>query len=152
MTSSLRVRRLDLAQQLPPWCPSDVLFHAAAREFIAQSKVPELRLLISDESPAPLLCRELPSDELILEGMDPRVPAVLLAHRSEAEDKAPLVTALVVYRRNVLRGATAIDQLPDVIGEAILEELAAFHGFSPERRARLGLPAMPGTPGKGRAH
>ncbi len=152
MSSSLRVLRLDLAEELPTWCPSDVLFHAAAREFVDTSDVPELSALVAEDAPTPLLCRELPSEELVLEGMDPRVPAVLLAHRSEVADSPPQVTALVVYRRNVLRAASSIEQLPLVMGEAVLEELAAFYGFSPERRARLGLPAVPGSPAKGRAH
>jgi len=152
MSSSLRVLRLDLAEELPSWCPSDVLFHAAARKFVDDSNVPELAALVSDDSVTPLLCRELPSEELILEGMDPRVPAVLLAHRAELASSPPQVTALVVYRRNVLRSVNSAEQLPEAISESILEELAAFYGFSPERRARLGLAPVPGAPATGHAH
>ena len=55
-------------------------------------------------------------------------------------------------RRNVLRAATSSEQVSHVIREAILEEVAAFYGFSPEQRARIGLAPVPGAMAKTRAH
>lgn len=151
MQAAMRTTKLDADAPLAPWMPGAARLHAEACRILKSVHIEELPANWQDADVPPVLCRDLPSDELIFEGLDPRVPVLLLAHRT-AESKAPEVTALVVYRRNLARLCSAADRVDSALRTAILEELAAVFEFSPERRVKLGLALARGAIAKPPEH
>jgi hypothetical protein len=82
----------------------------------------------------------MPSMELILEGVDPRIAALSLASRGADDDGAPpVLTGIAIYRRNILRLARNPEFFDQELRYAILEELAAFLQLDDDRRVALGL-------------
>ncbi|MFY0541919.1 metallopeptidase family protein [Nannocystis pusilla] len=89
-----------------------------------------------------LLVHEVPSLELVLEGVDPRISALSLATRGGSDDEPPELTGLAIYRRNLVRLARSAEQFDHELRFAVLEELANFFQLSDARRERLGLPPL----------
>ncbi len=160
--AALRVYRLDAQSQAPKWLPSPAQLHRKVVHILSTCTDDNLRELGQRRAALVLLVHDVPSLELVLEGVDPRVPAVALAtrgghhdahhdhhdhdHDDHGEDHAPELTGLAVYRRNLMRLARNTDQFDQELRFAVLEELANFFQLSDPRRAALGLPPLGGEP------
>jgi len=86
-----------------------------------------------------VLVHEMPSMELILEGVDPRITALTTASRGAQEGDTPVLTGIAIYRRNMLRIARSPEAFDQELRFSLLEELAAFLQLDDERRHSLGL-------------
>ena len=149
--ASARVARLDAAARAPGWLPAAATVHANATQILTQIELPELPESWRDGTESAVWCAEVPARELILEGLDPRAPAILLAQRGTGD--GPIhPTALVIYRRNLARICRNAEEIEDALRTAILEEVAAVFEFDAVRRTQLGLPVTPGGVLKPRHH
>lgn len=148
--AALRVYRLDAQNQAPKWLPSPAQLHRKVVHILSTCTDESLRELGQRRAALVLLVHDVPSLELVLEGVDPRVPAIALAtrggHHDYDEDRAPELTGLAVYRRNLMRLARSPEQFDQELRFAVLEELANFFQLSDTRRAALGLPPLTGEP------
>lgn len=143
--ASLRVYRLDTQLSPPKWLPPPAHIHRKVVQVLAEAADPAIRELSQRRSALVVLVHELPSMELILEGLDSRVTALSLVSRGADPTSAPILTGIAVYRRNILRLARSPDQFDEELRLAVLEELAAFLQLDDERRGELGL-GPTGTP------
>ena len=146
--AALRVYRLDAQNQAPKWLPSPAQLHRKVVHILSTCTDETLRELGQRRAALVLLVHDVPSLELVLEGVDPRVPAIALAtrggHHDYDEDRAPELTGLAVYRRNLMRLARSPEQFDQELRFAVLEELANFFQLSDARRTGLGLPPLSG--------
>lgn len=146
--AALRVYRLDAQNQAPKWLPSPAQVHRKVVHILSSCTDESLRELGQRRAALVLLVHDVPSLELVLEGVDPRVPAIALAtrgnHHDYEEDRAPELTGLAVYRRNLMRLARGAEQFDQELRFAVLEELANFFQLGDTRRAALGLPPLSG--------
>lgn len=144
--AALRVYRLDAQSQAPKWLPSPAQLHRKVVHILSSSTDESLRELGQRRAALVLLVHDVPSLELVLEGVDPRIPAIALAtrggHHDYDEDRAPELTGLAVYRRNLMRLARNPEQFDQELRFAVLEELANFYQLGDARRAALGLPPL----------
>jgi tetratricopeptide (TPR) repeat protein len=148
--AALRVYRLDAQHQAPKWLPSPAQLHRKVVHILSTCTDEALRELGQRRAALVLLVHDVPSLELVLEGVDPRIPAIVLAtrggHHDYEDDRRPELTGLAVYRRNVMRMARTPEQFDQELRFAVLEELANFFQLSDARRAALGLPPLTGEP------
>ena len=158
--AALRVYRLDAQGQPPKWLPSPAQLHRKVVHILSTCTDDNLRELGQRRAALVLLVHDVPSLELVLEGVDPRVPAVALATRGghhdvhhdvhgpdgHGEDRIPELTGLAIYRRNLMRLARSAEQFDQELRFAVLEELANFFQLTDPRRAALGLPPVGGEP------
>lgn len=148
--AALRVYRLDAQNQAPKWLPSPAQLHRKVVHILSTCTDDSLRELGQRRAALVLLVHDVPSLELVLEGVDPRIPAIALAtrggHHDYEEDRAPELTGLAVYRRNLMRLARGPEQFDQELRFAVLEELANFYQLGDSRRAALGLPPLSGEP------
>jgi tetratricopeptide (TPR) repeat protein len=148
--AALRVYRLDAQNQAPKWLPSPAQLHRKVVHILSTCTDESLRELGQRRAALVLLVHDVPSLELVLEGVDPRIPAIVLAtrsgHHDYDEDRSPELTGLAVYRRNLMRMARTPEQFDQELRFAVLEELANFFQLSDSRRAALGLPPLSGEP------
>lgn len=147
--AALRVYRLDAQHQAPKWLPSPAQLHRKVVHILSTCTDEALRELGQRRAALVLLVHDVPSLELVLEGVDPRIPAIVLATRGghhDDDDRRPELTGLAVYRRNVMRMARTPEQFDQELRFAVLEELANFFQLSDSRRATLGLPPLSGEP------
>jgi len=146
--AALRVYRVDAQNQAPKWLPSPAQVHRKVVHILSSCTDESLRELGQRRAALVLLVHDVPSLELVLEGVDPRVPTIALAtrgnHHDYEEDRAPELTGLAVYRRNLMRLARGAEQFDQELRFAVLEELANFFQLGDSRRAALGLPPLSG--------
>lgn len=145
--AALRVYRLDAQHQAPKWLPTPALLHRKVVHILSTCTDEALRELGQRRAALVLLVHDVPSLELVLEGVDPRIPALVLAtrgghHDYEEDDRRPELTGLAVYRRNLMRMARTPEQFDQELRFAVLEELANFFQLSDPRRTALGLPPL----------
>jgi len=147
-SAALRVYRVDAQNQAPKWLPSPAQVHRKVVHILSSCTDESLRELGQRRAALVLLVHDVPSLELVLEGVDPRVPTIALAtrgnHHDYEEDRAPELTGLAVYRRNLMRLARGAEQFDQELRFAVLEELANFFQLGDSRRAALGLPPLSG--------
>ena len=146
--AALRVYRLDAQHQAPKWLPSPAQLHRKVVHILSTCTDEALRELGQRRAALVLLVHDVPSLELVLEGVDPRIPAIVLAtrggHHDYEDDRRPELTGLAVYRRNVMRMARTPEQFDQELRFAVLEELANFFQLNDNRRTALGLPPLSG--------
>lgn len=145
--ASLRVYRLDQQSAAPKWLPSPAQLHRKVVHILSSCPDDALRELGQRRAALVLLVHDVPSLELVLEGVDPRTTALSLATRGNSDDEAPELTGLAVYRRNLMRLARSQEQFDQELRYAVLEELANFFQLSDARRERLGLAPVTGEGG-----
>ncbi len=144
--AALRVYRLDAQLKPPDWVPNAAQLNRKIVQTLGSCADEALRELSRRRLALVLLIHDVPSIELILEGVDPRVPALALTTRAPVdgdEDSAPLLTGLAIYRRNIMRLARSPEQFDQELRFAVLDELACALQFPNERRIKLGLPPLP---------
>lgn len=142
--AALRVYRLDQQHPPPKWLPSPAQLHRKVVQVLSSCPDDTLRELGQRRAALVLLVHEVPSLELVLEGVDPRISALSLATRGGSDDEPPELTGLAIYRRNIARVARSPEQFDHELRYAVLEELANFFQLSDARRERLGLAPLSG--------
>jgi tetratricopeptide (TPR) repeat protein len=140
--AALRVYRLDQQHSPPKWLPGPAQLHRKVVQILSSCPDETLRELGQRRAALVLLVHEVPSLELVLEGVDPRISALSLATRGGSDDEPPELTGLAIYRRNLVRLARSAEQFDHELRFAVLEELANFFQLSDARRERLGLPPL----------
>lgn len=148
--AALRVYRLDAQHQAPKWLPSPAQLHRKVVHILSTCTDEALRELGQRRAALVLLVHDVPSLELVLEGVDPRIPTIVLAtrggHHDYDDERRPELTGLAVYRRNLMRMARTPEQFDQELRFAVLEELANFFQLNDTRRTSLGLPPLSGEP------
>ncbi|MEZ4381720.1 MAG: metallopeptidase family protein [Nannocystaceae bacterium] len=137
--AALRVYRLDAQAAIPKWVPNPAQLHRKVVQILTECPDGALRELGQRRVALVVLVHEMPSMELILEGVDPRIAALSLASRGADDGSPPVLTGIAIYRRNLLRLARAPEFFDQELRYAILEELAAFLQLDDDRRVALGL-------------
>jgi predicted Zn-dependent protease with MMP-like domain len=88
----------------------------------------------------PILIDDLPSDDLLADGLDPRLLGLFQgAPLSEGGNLAPTVTNIVLFRKNLERVAHDLDHLAEEIRITVLHETAHYFGLDEEQLEAIGL-------------
>ncbi|MEX1362469.1 MAG: metallopeptidase family protein [Nannocystaceae bacterium] len=153
--AAVKTLELDHDAEVPDWVPSFAIVHRRVIKLLKESPEPTLGALVQAGRPLTVMVRDAPAPELVMEGVDPRVPVLALAARQSpmlepsssdlVEDDppaAPQLTGLAVYRRNLARFVRDAEHFEQELRYAVLDELAAFVGLDDASRQRLGLPPV----------
>jgi len=130
------VRRLDLAAP-----PGEVHVSEDEIERIAAAALAELPQHIRDHlERVPILIDELPSEDIIADGFDPRLLG-LFQGTPMPEDGAlaPTVTNILLFKRNLERFAEDAEHLAEEIRITVLHETAHYFGLDEDDLEALGL-------------
>ncbi len=131
--------RLDRAAPPPPWHMTPAEFEEVAEE--AMAELPD-EVLVRLEN-VPVLIDDLPSDDLIAEGYDPRLlglfSGVPLPEKSHVSDQRPTIDAVHLYQKNLERHSADREELADQIRITVLHETAHFFGLEDDDLEELGL-------------
>jgi predicted Zn-dependent protease with MMP-like domain/cytochrome c-type biogenesis protein CcmH/NrfG len=135
----LDTRRLDQAAPEPPW-------HLDPREFerIAEAAMEELPdEVISRLENVPVLIEDLPGEDLVAEGYDPRLlglfSGVPLPDKSHVAGASPVIDSVHLYQRNIERHSADKDELAEEIRITVIHETAHFFGLDDDDLEDLGL-------------
>ncbi|HEX7700821.1 MAG TPA: metallopeptidase family protein [Kofleriaceae bacterium] len=129
-----KVRALDAAAPAP-----DVSISEDEVERIASTALDLLPAEVKDKlANVPIMIDELPSDALVDEGTDPRLLG-LFQGTPMADDLAPVVTTILLFKRNLERVSIDLDQLADEITITVLHETAHYFGLEEADLERIGL-------------
>jgi predicted Zn-dependent protease with MMP-like domain len=141
--------RDERAQMIDAWQQVRVLDAQAAPGpvSISEDEVERIALAALDELPAevrdklgrvPILIDDRPSEGLVADGLDPRLLG-LFQGTPITDDLAPTVTNILLFRRNLERIASDLDQLADEVRITVLHETAHYFGLEEDDLERLGL-------------
>jgi len=86
----------------------------------------------------PILIETAPSEELVADGIDPRLLG-LFQGTEAADDLAPAVTTILLFKRNLERIAADLDELAEEVRITVLHETAHYFGLDDDDLERLGL-------------
>ncbi len=135
----LDTRRLDAAAPEPPW-------HLDHAEFerIAEAAMEELPdEVIARLENVPVLVEDLPGEDLVAEGYDPRLlglfSGVPLPDKSHVSGQVPVIDSVHLYQRNIERHSADPDELAEEIRITVIHETAHFFGLDDEELEELGL-------------
>jgi Flp pilus assembly protein TadD len=111
----LKSRELDLEMAPVPWAvPRDVFEQAVKTAILAL--VPRLRTFVHMDE---VYISEVPGVEIVVEGADPRAPALV-----DALDGSSAPLRVYIYQRNVERIAGTSERLEETIRSALEREIA----------------------------
>jgi predicted Zn-dependent protease with MMP-like domain/Tfp pilus assembly protein PilF len=131
--------RLDRAAPPPPWHMSPSEFEEVAEK--AMGELPDQ--VIARLENVPVLIDDLPSEDLVAEGYDPRLlglfSGVPLPEKTHASGQRPVIDAVHLYQRNLERQSADREELADQIRITVLHETAHFFGLEDEDLDQLGL-------------
>jgi predicted Zn-dependent protease with MMP-like domain len=136
--SFLRAREADMTLGAPPWAPSSAAFEELARAAI-QKLAPPLQAAVQN---AELFIADMPGAEVVADGVDPRISALLDAGErgvgvtmlevDVGDPDTPSVRRIFFYQRNVERAVDEASDLPEEIAVVLEEELTAtFPALAP---------------------
>jgi len=130
-----QVRALDAAA-----APGDVSISEDEIVRIAEEALAEL----SEEANQNLervaiLIDDLPSDELIADGVDPRLLGLFQGTGMADDSAAPSVTTIHLFKRNLERVSHDLDELAEQVRITVLHETAHYFGLDEEDLENLGL-------------
>lgn len=129
-----RVRELDA--QLPP---AEVSISDAEVDRIATAALLMLPAEVREKlANVPILIDSEPSAEQLAEGIDPRILG-LFDGSPAADDLAPVVTKIHLYKHNLERASGDLDELEEQITITVLHETAHYFGLDEEALEELGL-------------
>jgi len=128
------VRRRDAAAPPGPVTMVDDEIERIAQATLAELP-PEVR---SKLERVPILIDAAPSEELVADGIDPRLLG-LFQGAEMAEDLAPAITTILLFKRNLERIAGDLDELAEEIRITVLHETAHYFGLDDDDLERLGL-------------
>jgi predicted Zn-dependent protease with MMP-like domain/Tfp pilus assembly protein PilF len=135
----LEVARLD-RESPPDYHLSEDEFEACAERALAELPPQVIDLLEN----VPVLLDEAPSDDLIREGIEPRLlglfTGIPLPHKSHVGGgETPHIDAVHLYRRNLEREYREPEELIEQIRITVLHETAHFFGLEDEDLHKIGL-------------
>jgi predicted Zn-dependent protease with MMP-like domain/thioredoxin-like negative regulator of GroEL len=88
----------------------------------------------------PILIDDLPSEDLIADGLDPRLLGLFQGSPlPEGGGLAPTVTNILLFRKNLERSATDVDHLAEEIRITVLHETAHYFGLDEDDLEAIGL-------------
>jgi predicted Zn-dependent protease with MMP-like domain/Tfp pilus assembly protein PilF len=135
----LDTRRLDAAAPPLPWHMSLDEFEKVAEE--AMAELPDE--ILGRLENVPILIEDVPSEEIVKEGYDPRLmglfSGVPLPHKSHAMGQAPVIDAIHIFQKNLERMTSDRDELADEIRITVIHETAHFFGLEDDDLDLLGL-------------
>jgi len=134
------VRKLDLAAAAS--APDGALAISEDDvEQIAQQTLTELPSQIREKlERVPILIDDLPSEELVADGVDPRLLGLFQGTpMPEGGDLAPTVTNILLFRGNLARACVDADHLAEEIRITVLHETAHYFGLDEDDLEALGL-------------
>lgn len=134
----LEVRRRDLAEEPELELDPDEL------EAIAERTLKELPDEVRDRlGNVPILVEDAPSEELVREGVDPRILGLFtgtpLPEKSALEGQPAAPDAAILYLRNLAAVCQDEDELAEQVRITILHETAHFFGLEDEDLEKIGL-------------
>jgi predicted Zn-dependent protease with MMP-like domain/predicted Zn-dependent protease len=141
----------DRGQMIAAWQEVRVLDAAAPPGPVAVSE-DELERMASaalHELPAdvrarlehvPILIDDGPSEDIVAEGFDPRLLGLFQgAAMPDAGSAVPTVTNILLFKTNLERAVTDLDQLAEEVRITVLHETAHYFGLDEDDLERLGL-------------
>ena len=88
----------------------------------------------------PILIDAAPSEELVADGVDPRLLGLFQgAEMAEADGVAPAITTILLFKRNLERISADLDELAEEVRITVLHETAHYFGLDDADLERLGL-------------
>jgi predicted Zn-dependent protease with MMP-like domain len=132
------VRRRDAAAPQAPWHLSLDEMEKIAADALAELPEPVRERLGN----VPVLIDDLPSDEMIADGTDPRTLGLFQGTPMPEESAvggAPALTNIHLFQKNLERHAQDADDLAEEIRITVLHETAHFFGLDEDDLAALGL-------------
>ncbi len=131
-----QVRAADLAAP-----PGPVTISDDELERIATEALHELPVLAREKlEHVPILIDDLPSEQLVSEGFDPRTLGVIEGPTLADSDQVPTTaTHIRLFKKNLERMARDLDELADEVRITVLHETAHYFGLEDEDLERIGL-------------
>ena len=131
-----KTRTLDLAAPAGPVAISEAEVEQIALRTLAELPA-EVRTRLDN---VPILIDDLPSVELVAEGLDPRSLGLFQGTpMTEAAGQAPSVTTILLFRKNLERVSVDLDQLAEEVRITVLHETAHYFGLDEDDLEKLGL-------------
>jgi predicted Zn-dependent protease with MMP-like domain len=131
-----QVRKADLAAPPGPVAISDDELERIATEAlhelpaVARQKLEHVPILIDD----------VPSEELVGDGFDPRTLGVIEGPTlADAGEIATTATHIRLFKKNLERIANDLDELADEVRITVLHETAHYFGLEDEDLEKIGL-------------
>ena len=89
----------------------------------------------------PILIDDVPSDDLVADGLDPRAARRVLRAARCRRDPRPTSRTSCLFKRNLERSATDLDHLAEEVRITVLHETAHYFGLDEDDldETRLGL-------------
>jgi predicted Zn-dependent protease with MMP-like domain/predicted Zn-dependent protease len=130
-----QVRKADAAA-----APGPVSISEDELERIATAALHELPATAREKlEHVPILIDELPSDELVAEGFDPRTLGVIEGPTLADTDIATSPTHIRLFKKNLERIAHDLDDLAEEVRITVLHETAHYFGLEDEDLEKIGL-------------
>jgi predicted Zn-dependent protease with MMP-like domain len=129
------VRDLDAASPRPPVS-------------ISEDELERLAVAALDELPddvrgklanVPILIDDLPSKELVADGLDPRLLGLFQGNEMADHGAVPSVTNIHLFRRNLERVSRDLDELAEEVRITVLHETAHYFGLDEQDLEKIGL-------------
>jgi predicted Zn-dependent protease with MMP-like domain len=131
-----QVRELDAKAGPGPVSISEDELERIASEALAELPA-EVRARFEH---VPILIDELPSQELVGDGTDPRSLGLFQGTPlSAGSEVTPSVTTIHLFRKNLERTSTDLDQLAEEVRITVLHETAHYFGLDEDDLERIGL-------------
>jgi predicted Zn-dependent protease with MMP-like domain/predicted Zn-dependent protease len=130
------VRRLDLVAPPGPLTVSEDEIERIALATLAE--LPEK--IRTHLERVPILIDDLPSEDIVADGFDPRLLGLFQGSpMPEDGGLAPVITNILLFRKNLERGAADTEHLAEEIRITVLHETAHYFGLDEEDLEALGL-------------
>ena len=130
-----QVRTLDLAAPPPLVTVSD-----DELERLAVATLDELpdhvRMRLEN---VPILIDDLPSAELVADGLDPRMLGLFQGSPMPESSGVPTVTNIHLFKKNLERVSSDLDQLAEEVRITVLHETAHYFGLDEDDLDKIGL-------------
>jgi predicted Zn-dependent protease with MMP-like domain len=130
------VRKLDLAAPA-----GDLSISEDELERIAVGALDELPEDVKKKLESiPILIDDVPAEELVAEGIDPRSLGLFQgAAMPDAGNALPTVTNILLFKTNLERAAHDLDELAEEVRITVLHETAHYFGLDEDDLVKLGL-------------
>jgi len=131
-----QVRELDAKAPAP-----SVSISEDELDRLASAALAELPADVRDKlERAPILIDDVPSADLVAEGLDPRMLGVFSGTpMPEGGELAPTVTNIRLFKTNLERASADLDQLAEEVRVTVLHETAHYFGLDEDDLAAIGL-------------
>ncbi len=135
----LQVRKLDLASAPMPWAVSEDEFAEIAEATLA--RLPEE--LRSRMGNLPLVVSDVPSEDLVRDGVDPRllglITGVPLSEKGTMGEGTAMLDCVHLFHRNIERYSTSPEMVREEIAKTVVHEVLHYFGLDDAELERWGL-------------